>query len=105
MLSSPISFIFFAIFAAILVGMYLAIRREWAPTGLVSGLGVVGSIIAMLIVSLSQGNAMFQAIVVSLGIGIVFSLATVAVAIFFHSNELREQRINSDLPIPAESTE
>ena len=39
MLSSPISFIFFAVFAAILVGMYLAIRREWAPTGLVTVVG------------------------------------------------------------------
>lgn len=97
MLSSPISFIFFAAFAIILVGMYLAIRREWAPTGLVAALGVVASIIAMLLVSLSQGNAMFQAIVVSLGIGLVFSLSTVAVAIFFHTNELREQRINNDL--------
>ena len=105
MLSSPISFIFFAMFAVILVGMYLAIRREWAPTGLVTGLGVIGSIIAMLIVSLSQGNAMFQAIVVSLGIGMVFSLATVAVAIFFHSNELREQRINTDMPVTADNTE
>jgi len=105
MLSSPISFIFFAVFATILVGMYLAIRREWAPTGLITGLGVVGSIITMLIVSLSQGNAMFQAIVVSLSIGIVFSLATVAVAIFFHSNELRQQRVNGDMATSADTTE
>jgi hypothetical protein len=105
MLSSPISFIFFTLFAAILVGMYLAIRREWASTGLITGLGVIGSIMVMLIVSLSQGNAMFQAIVVSLGIGSVFSLSTAAVAIFFHTNELREQRINNDLSASAGDTE
>jgi uncharacterized membrane protein len=105
MLSSPISFIFFAIFAAILVGMYLSIRREWAPTGLVTAVGLVGSIISMLIVSLSQDNQMFQAIVVSLGLGTVFSLATAAVAIFFHTNELRENRINNDLSTVAEDTE
>ena len=76
MLSSPTSFIFYAIFAVILVVTYLAIRREWATTGIVAGLSVVGSVIAMLLVSLSQGNTMFQAIIVSLGIGTVFSLAT-----------------------------
>ena len=59
----------------------------------------------MLIVSLSQDNAMFQAIVVSLGLGTVFSLATVAVAIFFHTNELREIRVNTDLSTAAEDTE
>lgn len=92
MLSSPISLLFFLVFALVLVGMYLAIRREWASTGIVTVLGVTGSIIAMLVVSLSQGNAMFQAIVVSLSIGTIFSLSTVAIAIFFHSNEIREQR-------------
>lgn len=92
MLSSPISLLFFFVFALVLVGMYLGIRREWASTGIITILGVVGSIIAMLMVSLAQGNAMFQAIVVSLGIGLVFSLSTVAVAIFFHSGEMREQR-------------
>jgi len=43
--------------------------------------------------------------VVSLGIGIVFSLATVAVAIFFHSNELRQQRVNGDMATSADTTE
>ena len=92
MLSSPISLIFFFVFALILVGMYLGIRREWASTGIITGVGVVGSIFSMLMVSLAQGNAMFQAIVVSLAIGTIFSLSTVAVAIFFHSSEMRDQR-------------
>lgn len=104
MLSSPISLLFFAIFAIILVGMYLAIRREWASTGIVTGLGVIGSVIAMLIVSLAQGNAMFQAIIVSLGMGLIFSLSTVAVAIFFHTNELREKR-SADLSQAVGDTE
>jgi len=105
MLSSPISFIFFAIFAGILVGMYLAIRREWAPIGVTTGLGLIGSILAMLVVSLSQNNAMFQAIVVSVGIGTVFSLATAAVAIFFHTSELREQRVSGDVSASGDDTE
>lgn len=94
MLSSPISLLFFLIFAAILVGMYLGIRREWAPTGIITVLGVVGSIVSMFIVSLAQDNMMFQAIVVSLSMGVLFSLSTVAVAIFFHSSEMRDHRTN-----------
>ena len=102
MLSSPTAFIFYAIFAIILVVTYLAIRREWVSTGIIAGLSVVGSVIAMLLVSLSQGNAMFQAIIVSLGIGIVFSLATVAMALFFHTNEMREQRVQGELSTDTE---
>ncbi len=102
MLSSPTSFIFYAIFVVILVVTYLAIRREWVATGLIAGMSVVGSVISMLLVSLSQGNAMFQAIVVSLGIGIVFSLATVAMALFFHTNEMREHRIQGELSTDTE---
>jgi len=105
MFSSPTAFMFYAIFVVILVVTYLAIRREWLSTGIVAGLSVVGSVISMLLVSLSQGNAMFQAIVVSLGMGIVFSLATVAMALFFHTNEMREQRMQGDLSTPAGDTE
>ena len=97
MLSSPISFIFFAVFAFILVITYLAIRREWASTGLVAGLSLVGSVIAMLMVSLSQGNAVFQAVVVSVAMGAVFSLATVAIALFFHTGEMREKHKQSSV--------
>ena len=105
MLSTPTSFIFFAIFAVILIVTYLAIRREWAPIGIVSGLSTVGSVISMLLVSLSQGNAMFQAIIVSLGMGIVFSLSTVAIAVFFHTSEMREKHANTDLSSPIADTE
>jgi len=97
MLSSPISLIFFFVFALILVGMYMSIRREWASAGIVTAIGTVGSVIAMLVVSLGQGNSMFQAIVVSVGIGGIFSLSIVAIAIFFHTNEMRDQHGNHDL--------
>lgn len=105
MLSSPTSIIFFAIFAIILVVSYLAIRREWFPTGAVAAISVLGSVIAMLLVSLSQGNTMFQAIVVALGMGSVFSLATIAIAMFFHTNELRDQRAQHSLSNPAGEAE
>lgn len=105
MLSSPTSIIFFAVFAIILVVSYLAIRREWLSTGIVAGLSLLGSIVMMLLVSLSQGNTMFQALVVSIGLGSIFSLATVAIALFFHTNELREQRQQMNLSNPSGDVE
>lgn len=97
MLNSPASFMYFALFALILVVMYLAIRREWASPTLIGAGGVLGSVVAMMMVSLSEGNAIFQAMIVSVGIGVVFSLATLAIATFFHTSEVRERRVNEEL--------
>lgn len=92
MLNSGASFLFFAVFALILVAMYLAVRREWASTGAIGIIGVLASVTAMMMVSLSEGNSIFQALIVSIGMGAVFSLSTLAIAMFFHSNELRDSR-------------
>ena len=81
--------IFYVIFAVILVITYMAIRREWAAPGLVAGAGMIGSIVAMMLVSLAQGNSIIQAIIVGLLVGGIFAGATLAVAWYFHSNELR----------------
>ncbi|MCB9451274.1 MAG: hypothetical protein H6672_07525 [Anaerolineaceae bacterium] len=81
--------ILFALFALVLVGLYLAIRREWANPGMVAGGGMVLSIFLMILTSLAQGNVPLQAIVVGIVIGAVFSGATLAVAWYFHSQERR----------------
>ena len=83
------SWIFFIVFAGVLVITYLAIRREWASPVVVSAVSVLGSIIAMTLVSLAQGNSIIQAIIVGIVVGSVFSGATLAIAWYFHSNELR----------------
>ncbi len=88
-----VGFIFYILFAAVLVITYLAIRREWASPGMVAGAGMVGSIVAMTLVSLTQNNSIFQALVVGILVGGIFSGATLAVAWYFHSNELREQYV------------
>jgi Na+/H+-translocating membrane pyrophosphatase len=84
-MTSPLSFVFFLIFAAILVWMYLAIRRGWGAPIFVAGAGVVGSIISMLLMSISQGNEPLQAVVVGLIVGGVFSGATLAMAWYFQA--------------------
>lgn len=81
--------IFFALFALVLAGMYLGIRRQWAAPGMIAGAGVMLSIIFMVLVSLAQGNGVLQAVLVGLLVGGLFSGATLAVAWYFHSNEMR----------------
>jgi uncharacterized membrane protein len=83
------AFIFFAIFAVILVGIYLAVRRRWASPGVIAVVGVLASIIDMVLISLAQGNSVFQAAVVGIVVGAIFSGATLAVAWYFHTNEVR----------------
>lgn len=85
--------ILYLFFALILFGMYLAIRREWAPPGIVAGLGIVTSIACMILISLSQGNMAVQAVIVGILIGLLFSLATLAGAWYFHTKEMRSKGI------------
>jgi len=95
------AWISFIIFAAIQVVAYLAIRREWARPATVAIISVIASIVAMTLVSAGQNNSLFQVIVVGIVVGSMVSSATLAIAWYFHSNELRaryisEQRRQSD---------
>jgi len=96
--------IFFALFAIVLAGMYIGIRRQWAAPGMIAGAGVLASIILMVLVSLSQGNPVVQAVLVGILVGGLFSGATLAVAWYFHSNEMRaryaqEQYQQNEAPV------
>ena len=96
--------IFFALFALVLAGMYLGIRRTWASPGIVAGVGVLLSIIFMVLMSLAQGNSVVQAVLVGILVGGLFSGATLAVAWYFHSNEMRarysqEQYQQNEAPV------
>lgn len=82
-MNNPLSLIFFALFAVILVWMYLALRRGWMTPGFVVGAGTAGSIITMLLMSVSQGNQILHAVVNGVVLGSVFSLATFGIATFF----------------------
>jgi threonine dehydratase len=84
-----LAWLFFLIFAAVLVGMYIGIRRELAGPGLIAGVGVAASMILMVLVSLAQENSLIQAVVVGILVGGLFSGATLGVAWYFHNNEVR----------------
>ena len=90
--------IIFVVFALILAGIYLSIRRQWFAPGLTAGLGVVASMILMTLFSLAQNNMPIQAIIVGILLGGLFSGATLAAAWYFHSNEMRANYANGEVP-------
>jgi uncharacterized membrane protein len=94
-MNSLFSWIFFAVFAAILVCMYLAIRRQWAKPGFVAAAGVIGSVLSMLLMSVAQGNNALQAVVVGLVVGGLFSGFVLAVAWYFQLKDMRARFADS----------
>jgi hypothetical protein len=79
----------FVVFALVLAGMYISIRRAWFPPGVTATVGVVVSMIVMVLISLAQHNLPIQAVVVGILLGGIFSGVTLAAAWYFHSQELR----------------
>lgn len=88
---SPLSLLFFAIFALIVVAMYLGIRRRWASPLVISALGVFFSFLAIFLMALSQGNNIYQALFAGLIVGGLFSGGTLAMAWYFQSSENRKR--------------
>lgn len=90
--------ILFAVFALVLVSIYLSIRRAWFPPGITAAVGVILSMILMVMISLAQQNSLLQAVVVGVLLGGVFSGATLAAAWYFHGQELRARYQNPESP-------
>jgi hypothetical protein len=82
-------FIFFLLFALVLTFMYLSIRRAWMPPGVTASGGVIASIITMSLFVIARGNSILQGVVTGVFIGAIFAGATLAIAWYFHSSELR----------------
>ncbi|HLU10591.1 MAG TPA: hypothetical protein VK003_13060 [Oceanobacillus sp.] len=86
-MQNPGGMILYLVFVAILVGAYLGIRREWAPPAAIAAVCVVASFIAILLISLVQGNSIYQAIFAGLLVGGLFSGGILGMAWYFHKNE------------------
>lgn len=83
------SWLFFLLFAVVLVLTYLAIRRRWGPPVLISLFGVIGGIVTMTLMGLAQGNTFVQALFAGLLVGGLFSLGALAMAWYFKTSEAR----------------
>lgn len=90
--------IFFALMAAVLLLTYVAIRREWFAPAATAAASVIACVFAMTLVSLAQGNSVLQAIIVGIVVGALFSGATLGIAWYFHSAELRRRYPDDSYP-------
>jgi ABC-type Fe3+-siderophore transport system permease subunit len=81
--------LFFILFVLVLVAMYLSIRRQWLSPMITAAGGVFASIVLMILFSIGQQNLPIQAVIVGTGMGALFSIATLVIAIFFQRNEQR----------------
>jgi hypothetical protein len=91
------AWLFFVLMALVLLGAYLAIRRQWFAPGITSAVTVVLTIVFMVLTSLGQGNSIIQAIIVGIIVGGMFSGATLGIAWYFHSSELRQHYVDEEL--------
>jgi len=86
------SWLFYALFALVLLLTYMAIRRRWGPPALVSIFGVIAGIVTMTLMGLAQGNTLAQALFAGFLVGGLFSLGALAMAWYFKTSEARRAR-------------
>lgn len=82
--------LFFA-FGIVQVGMYLSIRRGWLTPVVTAGVGIFASAVLMLLLALAQGNSIVQAVFAALIVGAGIGGGVLAMAWYFHTNEVRRQ--------------
>ena len=80
-------FIFFILFGLTLLSMYIGIRRELAPIGLIAALGMVASIVMMTLYLLTLVEAEAQAIIFGIIGGALFAAVTLGTAWYFHNHD------------------
>ena len=92
------SMIFFLAFGFIMVMMYIVVRRQWVNPGIAAAVGIVAGTISMMLTLTEMNPEMMnlQAILFGFILGTAFTIATLAVAWYFHTNELREQQMRAD---------
>jgi hypothetical protein len=88
---SPLALVFFALFGAVVIGVYISVRRRMAAPGAIATGGVLGGVVTMTLFSLAQGNILAHALLVGLLVGGGLSAAALAIAWYFLGNELRSE--------------
>jgi len=85
--------IFFFLFAALLMGVYVAMRRQLASVKMLAMVGVFGGIITMTLFAMNQENVQFiHALLVGIVLGGGLSFAVILLANYFLKQELQAHR-------------
>lgn len=79
--------IFFLLFAFSIISIYIGVRRELAPVGVVAGFGIMACSITMILFLLQRVDVALQGVIFGLIIGAAMALATLAIAWYFHAQE------------------
>ncbi|MEO0564147.1 MAG: hypothetical protein AAF125_18725 [Chloroflexota bacterium] len=80
---STVGFLFFVVFAIIQVLIYLSIRRGWLAVRATATAGILTSTVAALLMSLTSGNTVAQALFVALLMGGLISGGILMTAVYF----------------------
>ena len=83
--------IFFFLFAALLMGVYIAMRRQLAPVKVLAAAGVFGGVITMTLFALNQDVIFAHALLVGIVLGGGLSLTVIIMANYFLNQELRSE--------------
>ena len=84
--------VFFVLFAVVLVGTYVSLRRELAPPRLIAMVSILGSSISLTLFSLTARDVSFvYAVVLGIIAGSLFSGATLGIAWYFHKQEVESR--------------
>lgn len=81
-------YLFLLLFAVTLFVMYIAVRRAWAETLVIGGLGAILNVMFITLFSLITEDAWIpHALLAGLGAGLAFSAIVVIIASFFRTNQ------------------
>jgi hypothetical protein len=84
----PMGYLFLALFALTLFVMYIAIRRAWAPTLTIGGVGAILSVLFVILYALTnEKTSTEQAIFAGIVAGLGFAGTVVVIATFFRANQ------------------
>lgn len=101
-MQNPTGLVLFFVLAVVLAASYVGIRRRWASVAAIAAVCVVASFILMMLISLTQGNSIYQAVFVGLAVGGLFSGGILGMAWYFQNGELKKAAPAAMPPMDAE---
>jgi hypothetical protein len=88
------------LYAISIIASYIVVRRGWIRMLPAASVGSMMSSLFVFVYSISRGNGLTQAIVVSLTMGIFFVVASTIMAAFFRSMEVQPVKASRSAATP-----